>query len=123
MDRFELKPGQIEVEITESSLVHNLTHSHKQLKLLHDVGVRIALDDFGTGECSLSHLRNLQLDTLKLDRRFVANIVESRREAAMASSIIDLSRNLDMLVIAEGVETPSNTSGWRTTVVRSCRAF
>ncbi|RMU41077.1 Response regulator/sensory box/GGDEF domain/EAL domain protein [Pseudomonas syringae pv. primulae] len=67
--------------------------------------MRIALDDFGTGECSLSHLRNLQLDTLKLDRRFVANIVESKREAAMARSIIDLSRNLDMLVIAEGVET------------------
>ncbi|WP_024679644.1 EAL domain-containing protein [Pseudomonas syringae] len=105
MDRFDLKPGQIEVEITEGSLVHNLTHSHKQLKLLHEVGVRIALDDFGTGECSLSHLRNLQLDTLKLDRRFVANIVESKREAAMARSIIDLSRNLDMLVIAEGVET------------------
>ncbi|SDP43265.1 PAS domain S-box-containing protein/diguanylate cyclase (GGDEF) domain-containing protein [Pseudomonas congelans] len=105
MDRFELKPGQIEVEITETALVNNLSHSHKQLKLLHDVGVRIALDDFGTGECSLSHLRNLQLDTLKLDRRFVANIVGSKREAAMASSIIDLSRNLDMLVIAEGVET------------------
>ncbi|MCH5521184.1 two-component system response regulator [Pseudomonas syringae] len=105
MDRFELKPGQIEVEITETALVNNLTHSHKQLKLLHEVGVRIALDDFGTGECSLSHLRNLQLDTLKLDRRFVANIVGSKREAAMASSIIDLSRNLDMLVIAEGVET------------------
>ncbi|MCF5457976.1 EAL domain-containing protein, partial [Pseudomonas syringae] len=105
MDRFELKPGQIEVEITETALVNNLTHSHKQLKLLHEVGVRIALDDFGTGECSLSHLRNLQLDTLKLDRRFVANIAGSKREAAMASSIIDLSRNLDMLVIAEGVET------------------
>ncbi len=105
MDRFELKPGQIEVEITETALVNNLSHSHKQLKLLHDVGVSIALDDFGTGECSLSHLRNLQLDTLKLDRRFVANIVGSKREAAMASSIIDLSRNLDMLVIAEGVET------------------
>jgi len=105
MDRFELKPGQLEVEITESSLVHNLTHSHKQLGLLHDIGIRVALDDFGTGECSLSHLRNLQLDTLKLDRHFVANILGSPREAAMARSIIDLSRNLDMLVIAEGVET------------------
>ncbi|MCF5466148.1 EAL domain-containing protein [Pseudomonas syringae] len=105
MDRFELEPGQLEVEITESSLVNNLSHSHKQLALLHDVGVRIALDDFGTGDCSLSHLRNLQLDTLKLDRRFVANIVGSRRESALASSIIDLCRNLDMLVIAEGVET------------------
>ena len=105
MDRFGLKPGQLEVEITESSLVHNLSHSHKQLAELHDIGVRIALDDFGVGECSLSHLRNLQLDTLKLDRHFVANILGSPREAAMARSIIDLSRNLDMLIIAEGVET------------------
>ncbi|SHN10151.1 PAS domain S-box-containing protein/diguanylate cyclase (GGDEF) domain-containing protein [Pseudomonas asturiensis] len=105
MDRFGLKPGQLEVEITESSLVHNLSHSHKQLGELHDIGVRVALDDFGTGECSLSHLRNLQLDTLKLDRHFVANILSSPREAALARSIIDLCRNLDMLVIAEGVET------------------
>ncbi|QHF01433.1 EAL domain-containing protein [Pseudomonas asturiensis] len=105
MDRFELKPGQLEVEITESSLVHNLSHSHKQLGELHDIGVRVALDDFGTGECSLSHLRNLKLDTLKLDRHFVANILRSPREAALARSIIDLCRNLDMLVIAEGVET------------------
>jgi diguanylate cyclase (GGDEF)-like protein len=105
MDRFELKPGQIEVEITENSLVHNLTHSHKQLEKLHDIGVRVALDDFGTGECSLSHLRNLQLDTLKLDRHFIARMQENPRDAVLARSIIDLCRNLDMLVIAEGVET------------------
>ena len=105
MDRFELKPGQIEVEITEHSLVHNLSHSHKQLEKLHDIGVRVALDDFGTGECSLSHLRNLQLDTLKLDRHFVARMLDNPRDAVLARSIIDLCRNLDMLVIAEGVET------------------
>lgn len=105
MDRFELKPGQIEVEITENSLVHNLTHSHKQLEKLHDIGVRVALDDFGTGECSLSHLRNLPLDTLKLDRHFIARMQENPRDAVLARSIIDLCRNLDMLVIAEGVET------------------
>lgn len=105
MDRFELKPGQIEVEITEHSLVHNLSHSHKQLEKLHEIGVRVALDDFGTGECSLSHLRNLQLDTLKLDRHFVARMLDNPRDAVLARSIIDLCRNLDMLVIAEGVET------------------
>lgn len=105
MDRFELKPGQVEVEITENSLVHNLTHSHKQLEKLHDIGVRVALDDFGTGECSLSHLRNLQLDTLKLDRHFIARMQDNPRDAVLARSIIDLCRNLDMLVIAEGVET------------------
>ena len=105
MDRFELKPGQLEVEITEHALVQNLTHSHKQLEKLHDIGVRVALDDFGTGECSLSHLRNLQLDTLKLDQRFVATILGNPRDTVLARSMIDLCRNLDMLVIAEGVET------------------
>ncbi|MBX8511105.1 EAL domain-containing protein [Pseudomonas cichorii] len=105
MDRFELQPGQLEVEITEASLVNNLTHSHKQLQQLREIGVRVALDDFGMGECSLSHLRNLQLDTLKLDRHFIAGLLDSPRDAVFARSIIDLCRNLDILVIAEGVET------------------
>lgn len=105
MDRFELQPGQLEVEITEASLVNNLTHSHKQLQQLREIGVRVALDDFGMGDCSLSHLRNLQLDTLKLDRHFVAGLLDSPRDAVFARSIIDLCRNLDILVIAEGVET------------------
>ena len=105
MDRFELQPGQLEVEITEASLVNNLSHSHKQLQQLREIGVRVALDDFGVGECSLSHLRNLQLDTLKLDRHFIAGLLDSPRDAVFARSIIDLCRNLDILVIAEGVET------------------
>lgn len=105
MQRFDLKPGQLEVEITEASLVHNLNHSRIQIQLLHDIGVRVALDDFGVGECSLSHLRNLDIDTLKIDRHFVASMLGSVRDLAVARSIIDLCRNLDVLVIAEGVET------------------
>ncbi len=105
MQRFDLKPGQLEVEITEASLVHNLNHSRIQIQLLHDIGVRVALDDFGVGECSLSHLRNLDIDTLKIDRHFVASMLGSVRDLAVAKSIIELCRNLDVLVIAEGVET------------------
>ncbi|EPJ82341.1 MULTISPECIES: putative bifunctional diguanylate cyclase/phosphodiesterase [Pseudomonas] len=105
MQRFDLKPGQLEVEITESSLVHNLNHSRMQIQLLHDIGVRVALDDFGVGECSLSHLRNLDIDTLKIDRNFIASMLGSVRDLAVARSIIELCRNLDVLVIAEGVET------------------
>jgi len=105
MQRFDLKPGQLEVEITESSLVHNLNHSRMQIQLLHDIGVRVALDDFGLGECSLSHLRNLDIDTLKIDRHFIASMLGSVRDLAVARSIIELCRNLDVLVIAEGVET------------------
>jgi diguanylate cyclase (GGDEF)-like protein/PAS domain S-box-containing protein len=105
MQRFNLKPGQLEVEITEASLVHNLVHSRNQIRHLHDIGVSVALDDFGVGECSLTHLRNLDIDTLKIDRHFIAGMLTSPRDTAVARSIIDLCRNLNVLVIAEGVET------------------
>ncbi|MGV6397715.1 putative bifunctional diguanylate cyclase/phosphodiesterase [Pseudomonas caspiana] len=105
MQRFNLKPGQLEVEITEASLVHNLVHSRNQIRHLHDIGVSVALDDFGVGECSLTHLRNLDIDTLKIDRHFIAGMLTSPRDRAVARSIIDLCRNLNVLVIAEGVET------------------
>lgn len=105
MQRFNLKPAQLEVEITEASLVHNLVHSRNQIRHLHDIGVSVALDDFGVGECSLTHLRNLDIDTLKIDRHFIAGMLASQRDKAVARSIIDLCRNLNVLVIAEGVET------------------
>lgn len=105
MQRHGINPGQIEVEICERSLVHNLSHSRKQLRQLHDIGVRVALDDFGAGDCSLSHLRNLELDTLKIDRHFVTTLLDSPRDAALAHSIIELARNLGILVMADGVST------------------
>ena len=100
-----LHPRQLEVEITEPSLVHNLVHSRKQLQSLHDIGVRVSLDDFGAGDSSLAHLRNLDLDTLKIDRHFIGGMMSSLRDLAVARSIIDLCRTLDIEVIAEGVET------------------
>ncbi len=93
------------MEVTESSLTHNLVHSRKQLEALRAIGVRIALDDFGVGECSLTLLRNFELDTLKIDRHLVARLPDTSRDAAVVRSVIDLCRQLDMLVIAEGVET------------------
>ncbi|MFJ3482793.1 EAL domain-containing protein [Pseudomonas sp. NPDC090202] len=99
-----LHPRQLEVEITEPSLVHNLAHSRKQLQNLHDIGVRVSLDDFGAGDSSLAHLRNLDLDTLKLDRHFIGGMLGSPRDMAVARAIIDLCRMLDIEVIAEGVE-------------------
>lgn len=105
LERYELCPGQLEVEISERSLVHNLAHSHKQLRQLHDIGVRVALDDFGVGDCSLAHLRTLELDTLKIDRHFIATLLDSPRDAALAHSIIELARNLGMLVMADGVSS------------------
>jgi diguanylate cyclase (GGDEF)-like protein/PAS domain S-box-containing protein len=105
MHNHGLQPRQLEVEITEPSLVHNLVHSRKQLQSLHDIGVRVSLDDFGAGDSSLAHLRNLDLDTLKIDRHFISGMMSSPRDLAVARTVMDLCRMLNIEVIAEGVET------------------
>ena len=105
LERHGLQGRQLEVEISEDSLMSNLEETHKQLKLLRQIDVRIALDDFGLGQCSLAHLRDLEFDTLKLDPQLVARLPGSVRDAAMARSIIQLCAHFEVLVIAEGVET------------------
>ncbi|PMY67456.1 MULTISPECIES: bifunctional diguanylate cyclase/phosphodiesterase [Pseudomonas] len=105
LERHGLEPRQLEVEITEDALTQNLDESRKQLRLLRSLGVRVALDDFGSGACSLAHLRDLQLDTLKLDRHLIARLPDSARDAALARCVIDLCKAFGVLVIAEGVET------------------
>lgn len=105
LERHGLHGRQLEVEIAEESLMHNIEESIKQLKQLRRLGVRIALDDFGSGNCSLAHLRDLEFDTLKLDPGLVARVLGSPREAALARSIIELCGHFGLLVIAEGVET------------------
>ncbi len=101
----ELAPEQLEVEVTESALMQDLDNTREQLRQLRSLGVRVAIDDFGTGYSSLAYLRHFELDTLKIDRLFVANMLDSPRDAAVVSTIIDLGRNLGLEVIAEGVET------------------
>jgi diguanylate cyclase (GGDEF)-like protein/PAS domain S-box-containing protein len=105
LERHGLQPRHLEVEVTEEALMHNPEETRKQLRLLRNLGVRVALDDFGCGSCSLSHLRDLELDTLKLDRHLIARLPESVRDAALVRSVIDLCKQFGMLVIAEGVET------------------
>jgi diguanylate cyclase (GGDEF)-like protein/PAS domain S-box-containing protein len=105
LERHGLKPRQLEVEVTEEALMLNPDETRKQLRLLRNLGVRVALDDFGSGACSLAHLRDLELDTLKLDRHLIARLPGSERDAALARSVIDLCKQFGLLVIAEGVET------------------
>ncbi|WP_338473988.1 EAL domain-containing protein [Pseudomonas sp. MS646] len=105
LERHALKPRQLEVEVTEDALVRNPDETQKQLRLLRHLGVRVALDDFGSGPCSLVHLRDLELDTLKLDRHLIARLPGSPRDAALAASVIELCLQLGLRVIAEGVET------------------
>ena len=85
--------------------MQNPDETRKQLRLLRNLGVRVALDDFGSGPCSLAHLRDLELDTLKLDRHLIARLPDSARDASLVSTVINLCKQYGLLVIAEGVET------------------
>jgi EAL domain-containing protein (putative c-di-GMP-specific phosphodiesterase class I) len=103
--RVSADPRQLELEVTEGALMQDLEQSCDKLRQLRELGVRVAVDDFGTGYSSLAYLRHFDLDTLKIDRLFIANMLDSPRDAAVVSTIIDLGRNLGLEVIAEGVET------------------
>lgn len=100
-----LRPAQLEVEVAETSLAANLDIALRQLRRLRELGVRVALDDFGAGECSLRLLRDLPIDTLKLDRHLVARLPGSAADAALVRSVIGLCRDYGVCVVAEGVET------------------
>jgi len=97
---------QLEIEVTESVLMQNIDTTRAHLRCLSELGVKVAVDDFGTGYSSLAYLRQFDVDTLKIDKLFVANMLSSPRDAAVVSTILDLSRHLGLEVIAEGVETP-----------------
>lgn len=101
----QLSPGLLELELTESMVMNNAESTIASLRELKSIGVHLSLDDFGTGYSSLSRLKDLPLSTLKLDQSFVSSITRDRSNAAISRAIIGLSHNLDLRVIAEGVET------------------
>jgi EAL domain-containing protein (putative c-di-GMP-specific phosphodiesterase class I) len=100
-----LSAAQLEIEVTETSLMHNIDEARKQLQQLRRLGVRVALDDFGSGNCSVKILRDLPIDTLKLDRNLISRLPDSPQDAAMAKGVIEMCHAFGITVIAEGVET------------------
>lgn len=105
LDLTQLPPEQLEVEITEGTLMHDVDVVAGILGDLRRLGVRIAIDDFGTGYSSLAYLRSLPVDTLKIDRSFVRDVTTNEDSAAIAAAIISMSKSLRLHVVAEGVET------------------
>jgi EAL domain-containing protein (putative c-di-GMP-specific phosphodiesterase class I) len=101
-----IDPRRIEFEITETLLVSNVAEHSHVLRALGELGCGIAVDDFGTGYSSLSYLKRLPIDTLKIDRGFVRDIVSDPDDTAIVSAIVALARKLKLDVVAEGVETP-----------------
>lgn len=105
--RHGLSAQQLEIEITENTVLRHSNQSTKALKRLKTLGVGIAFDDFGTGFASLSLLQKYPLTRLKIDRSFVAQIDRKLGDAAIVKAVIGMARSLGLAVIAEGVETPA----------------
>ena len=102
-----LDPGCLQLEITESVFLHQPGTVGRVLKRIRSMGVRIALDDFGTGYSSLGYLDRYRIDTLKIDRSFIARMLRQRRAMAIMEGIVRLGRSLELDIVAEGVETPA----------------
>jgi EAL domain-containing protein (putative c-di-GMP-specific phosphodiesterase class I) len=100
-----LAASLLELELTETVLMHNLDSAQHLLQALKKIGVSISIDDFGTGYSSLSYLKRLPIDTLKIDRSFVRDLESSADNAAIVGAIIAMSRSLRLRVVAEGVES------------------
>ncbi len=98
-------PQRLEIEITETAVVQRLDEAKLTLESLRNLGVSVALDDFGTGYSGLHHLRELTLDTLKIDRSFVMNMLTNPEEAKIVEAILSLGKALGLQVTAEGIET------------------
>lgn len=100
-----LNPAYLEIELTESLLMQDVEGGIKILQALKDLGLHVSIDDFGTGFSSLSYLKRLPVDKLKIDQSFVKDLTTDSGDAAIVTSMITLAHNLDLTVVAEGVET------------------
>jgi diguanylate cyclase (GGDEF)-like protein len=100
-----ISPGQLELEITESTIMHDIDAAASTMRALHCSGMHISIDDFGTGYSSLNHLKRFPINTVKIDRSFIRDITTDSDDTAIVSAIISMAHSMGLRVIAEGVET------------------
>jgi diguanylate cyclase (GGDEF)-like protein len=105
-----MPPHRLEAEITESALVEDLEATRHAIQTLRNAGVRIVIDDFGTGYSSLYHLYELRFDKLKIDKRFIQELVTTGESAVFIRAMVGLSRGLNLSVTAEGIETETQAA-------------
>ncbi|MEK4484348.1 EAL domain-containing protein [Psychrobacillus sp. FSL H8-0484] len=105
LEEVNLPPELLNIELTENQIIKNTEITIEKMKQIKDLGVSIAIDDFGTGYSSLGYLKNFPIDALKIDRSFIKDLGKADNNAAITNTIITLAQNLNLNVIAEGVET------------------
>ena len=104
IEKYRVNPKDIEVEVTESVLIEDIGVVRKKLKHLRNFGIRVSIDDFGTGFSSLNYLKELPIDTLKIDKSFIDTILTDSPTRVITESIIRMVKTLGYEAIAEGVE-------------------
>lgn len=109
----KIEANALEFEITEGMVMEDLAQSLQQMRTLRDMGISLALDDFGVGYSSLGNLKDFPIDTLKIDRTFVWDLEDSDRDRNLVASIVTLAHNLDIKVVAEGVENRNQVDALR----------
>lgn len=115
--RHDVRPGDLTLEITESTIMANPERAMSVLTVLAGMGIRLAIDDFGTGYSSLASLRRLPVHVIKIDKSFVLGMGGDTRDAAIVRTVIELGRNLELVVVAEGVE---DRAAWRLLEALGC---
>lgn len=103
--RHNIPAGRLELEVTETSFMTNLSDAVEKLHRLNKAGISIAVDDFGTGYSSLTYLKQMPVQHLKIDKQFIRDLLVNEEDTRIANTIIDLGRSLNLSVVAEGVET------------------
>ena len=101
----DLLPNCLELELTENIIMQDVNSAISTMKEVHSSGVKIAIDDFGAGYSALIYLKQLPIDTLKIDRYFIQDIANDSQKAAITTALIEMGRNLNIQTVAEGVET------------------
>lgn len=118
-----LPPGNLELEITESTLMKDVEKAIQIMKELRSIGVRFAIDDFGTGYSSLSYLKRFPVEVLKVDRTFVTDIPNDDNDVAITAAVIAMAHKLGITVVAEGVETADQLDFLRRNRCEECQGY
>ncbi|MEH2296744.1 EAL domain-containing response regulator [Nostoc sp.] len=119
----DLEPHYLELELTESMIMQDINSAIATMNKLQSLGIKIAIDDFGSGYSSLIYLKNLPINTLKIDRYFIHNVANDLQKSAITKALIEMAHNLNLDVVAEGVETEAELAFLRQQNCNSIQGF